>query len=654
MQTQEGLPDARERVVGSYVLKRRLGSGAMGEVWLGWHRYTESLAAVKLLKEHPALRGRARRFFDRERRIIGRLSHPNVISLYEVGPDHIAMAYVDGPNLAQRVMNGIEPTLAISYALQIASALSHAHALGVVHRDVKPGNIFIDGKGNAFLGDFGLATLTEEDADARSLRAGTPGYMPPEQLRGAGVGPAADQFALGRTLLEMLAGGPVSPHLEQALSQLPAETPAELRAILETACAPEADQRFRSMEELSLALRRISFDAGAPPLRLAPELRVRAPFAWCSAPSRVERVSHDVARADYEMGQIERTGLVQTGAARRLLANAGLEKLGFSMYAHESRLGSVADSAVLARASDIVVLVHGTLCTRKVWSAVAANICRSRPQVIVLAPDVLGSGESTWDPKAPPECFTTQALVSTLASWLEILGVRELPTVLVAHSASATALLGVSDERFGERTSRVAVTPVFPPASLRLRWGLRAVAVLLLVLGRVDFLRRWLGRAAFLLGPATRTYTRVERERMLEQFLQVPAPVLARFCRSLADARPEPADRLDRCAIVVAKDDPVAPEAEVLETLDALGFPRRSVHRITGSGHVPHMESDEHPEWTLRNFDELARIAESMLMSAREGAPSSTVIASTVLVSSDAESDASGPDAPHPTPGGEA
>lgn len=98
----------------------------------------------------------------------------------------------------------------------------------------------------------------------------------------------------------------------------------------------------------------------------------------------------------------------------------------------------------------------------------------------------------------------------------------------------------------------------------------------------------------------------------------------------------------------------MAPEAEVLETLDALGFPRRSVHRITGSGHVPHMESDEHPEWTLRNFDELARIAESMLMSAREGAPSSTVIASTVLVSSDAESDASGPDAPHPTPGGEA
>ncbi|MBK9000584.1 MAG: hypothetical protein IPM35_33095 [Myxococcales bacterium] len=94
MQTQEGLPDARERVVGSYVLERRLGSGATGEVWLGWHPHTESLAAVKLLEEHPALRGRARR----ERHIIGRLSYSNVINLYEVGPDHIAMTYGDGPN----------------------------------------------------------------------------------------------------------------------------------------------------------------------------------------------------------------------------------------------------------------------------------------------------------------------------------------------------------------------------------------------------------------------------------------------------------------------------------------------------------------------------------------------------------------------------
>ncbi|MBI3204434.1 MAG: protein kinase [Myxococcales bacterium] len=617
----------------------------MGEVWLGWHRHTESLAAVKLLKEHPALRGRARRFFDRERRVIGRLSHPNVISLYEVGPDHIAMAYVDGPNLAERVMNGIEPALALSYTLQIASALAHAHGLGVVHRDVKPGNILLDSLGNAFLGDFGLATLAGESLDGSTLRAGTPGYMAPEQVRGVGVGPLADQFALGRTLLEMLAGGPVSPHLEQALAQLPDAVPESLRSIVRRACATDPQERFPDMAELGEALSRVQFRGSAPPVRLAPELRVRAPFAWCSGATRVERVSHDVARADYELSEVARAGLVPASAATALLAQAGLTKLGFSMYAHESRLGQIADSMVLARASDIVVLVHGTFCSRAVWSVVASNLCRNHPQVVVLVPDVLGSGESTFDPGAPDACFSTQGLVDLLQRWLDLLGVRELPTVLAGHSAAATALLGVADEHLGERTSRVAVTPVFPSTRWHLRWALSFAASTLAVLGRFAALRRWVGRLVFLNGPAMRAYKPSERERMLEQFLRIPAGPLAAFCRSLAAARPERGDRLDRCAIVVAKDDPVAPERQVLETLDGLGFPRRSVHKVSGPGHAPHLEHADHPEWTLRAFDELARITELMLMSAREGSPSSTVMASTVIASSDASDGASRPEA---------
>ncbi|MBK7580229.1 MAG: protein kinase [Myxococcales bacterium] len=643
MEARDQRSDSRERVVGSYALKRRLGSGAMGEVWLGWHQNTESLAAIKLLRQDPALRGRARRFFDRERRIIGRLSHPNIVGLYEVGPTHIAMAYVDGPNLAQRVMNGIEPRQALSYALQIASALSHAHDVGVVHRDVKPGNILLDSRGNAFLADFGLATLVEEDNEARSMRAGTPGYMPPEQHRGAGVGPAADQFALGRTLLEMLAGGPVSPHIDQAVLQLPAGTPAELVTILKRACAPEAIDRFRSMDDFSHALGSVSPEGNAPPLRLAAELRVRAPFAWCSAATRTLQVSHDVARADYTLGAIEQAGVLPAGAAAGLLADAGLSELGFSLYAHESRLGSVADSAMLARASDVVVLVHGSLCTRSVWSAVAANICRNNPLAVVLVPDVLGSGESKWSPTAPPGSASTQRLVRTLVAWLELLGVRELPTVLLAHSAAATALLGVTDDDLGERTTRVAVTPIFPSTLAPLRVALHVTALLLETFGRFSLIKRWLGWASFMFGPATRGYTVVERERMLHQFLALPAPALAELCRSLARAKPEPSDRLDRCAIVVSTDDPVAPEAHVRKTLDALGFPPRSIHTITGAGHMPQFQSEEHPEWTLRNVDDLVRIAESMLVSAREGDPSSTVVASTVLESTGDASAPSGP-----------
>ncbi len=312
------------------------------------------------------------------------------------------------------------------------------------------------------MGDFGLATIAGESLDGTSLRAGTPGYMAPEQIRGVGVGPAADQFALGRTLLEMLAGGPVSPHIDQALAQLPESIPEALRTIVRRACAPEPGERYESMGDFAEALSGISFRGNAPPVRLAPELRVRAPFAWCSAARSVERVSHDVARADYAVSAIERADLLPKGSVRSLLASAGLTELAFSMYAHESRLGSIADSMVLSRATDIVVLVHGTLCTRAVWSAVAANICRNHPQAVVLAPDLLGAGESPFDEGAALDCFTTTNLVDTLERWLDLLGVRELPTVLVGHSASATALLGVSDERLGERTSRVAVTPVFP------------------------------------------------------------------------------------------------------------------------------------------------------------------------------------------------
>jgi pimeloyl-ACP methyl ester carboxylesterase len=155
--------------------------------------------------------------------------------------------------------------------------------------------------------------------------------------------------------------------------------------------------------------------------------------------------------------------------------------------------------------------------------------------------------------------------------------------------------------------------------------------VLLSIVGRVQLFRRWIGELVLLHSPDTARYREAERQMMMEQFLQVPVAVLSRFMRALADARPEPGDRLDRCAIVVSDDDPVAPEAHVLSTLDRLGFPRRSIVRTVGAGHVPHMELEEHPEWTARNVDEIVRLTESMLLSAREGAPSSTVIASTLL-----------------------
>jgi hypothetical protein len=188
----------------------------------------------------------------------------------------------------------------------------------------------------------------------------------------------------------------------------------------------------------------------------------------------------------------------------------------------------------------------------------------------------------------------------------------------------------------GERTSRVALTPVFPLVDRRLRWSLSFATLMLRTLCRIEPLRRLIGRLVLLYGPDTRRYAPAERQEMYDRFLELSPRALAYLTTAVARAVPAATDRLDRCVIVVGKHDPLAPEEQTLAALDQLGFPARSLHRMAEGGHLPHAEEDEHPEWTLRNVDHLARIVESMLLSAREGSPESTLVASTVLATTDA------------------
>src|SRR5205823_5058416 len=152
----------------------------------------------------------------REGAIIARLAHPHIVRLFELGDEHIATQLVDGSDLGRRLRSGVDVASARRIAVQIGSALAYAHGRGVVHRDVKPGNLFVDRNGNAFLGDFGLATLPE-DHPAQVVRGGTPGFMAPEQARGEAVGPAADQYSLARTVVEILAGGSDGADVDDAL-----------------------------------------------------------------------------------------------------------------------------------------------------------------------------------------------------------------------------------------------------------------------------------------------------------------------------------------------------------------------------------------------------------------------------------------------------
>ena len=162
--------------LGPYVLVSPIGAGGMGEVWKARDTRLDRIVAVKRLKGQHTAR------FEQEARAIAALNHPHICQLYDVGPDYLVMEFVDGAPL--RGPSSAEEALRL--AIQIASALDEAHEKGILHRDLKPGNIMVTAKGSTKLLDFGLAKLvTTEDSDVtRTMEGtvmGTASYMAPEQ-----------------------------------------------------------------------------------------------------------------------------------------------------------------------------------------------------------------------------------------------------------------------------------------------------------------------------------------------------------------------------------------------------------------------------------------------------------------------------------------
>jgi hypothetical protein len=619
-------------VAGDYQLLRRLGSGAMGEVWLGRHTLTETFAAVKMLRQNVKSRERVLKTFDRERRAIGRLGHPHIVALFDVGPDWLATAYVDGTDLARRLKTPIDPGAAVHITLQIASALAHAHAYGVVHRDVKPSNILIDTAGNAFLADFGLALLPEALDDEH--RVGTPAFMAPEQARGELAAPPADQYALGRTLCEMLVGGTLPIDPKAALAELPAELPAALRAAVARATEAAPADRYLQVSDFAAALAAVELASFPPPRRLAPEVRVRTPFRWTAGSERTEMLAPDLQRADFRLSALASARLFDAPALARFGERSGYGDLGFTVYGNSGRLGRLTDASAFARATEVVVLVHGMFCDRESWALVAPSVCRDNAQALVIAVDHSGFGASRFAEAVPAdEHCAPRGLVAMLMALLELLGVRDLPTVLVGHSMAGASLLTVRDDEVGERVSRLAITPVFPAVDARYRRLLKVAASLVPVLGAVGPLRKLM---ASFFASAAREYTEREKQMMAAQFLSVSPAVVASVSRQYARSTPAKGDQLQRCMVLIGENDPVAP-ARILEpALDALGFPRTHVRRLaTTGGHFPHAEQTMHPEWTMRNVADLTVWISAMLRASSEGTPMPTEVASTLIGSSD-------------------
>ena len=196
-----------------YRLERPLGHGGMASVHLARDTELDRPVAVKLLAENLSGDESVHRRFVREARLAARLSHPNVVSVFDAGEDggrpYIVMEYVDGENLAELLARRgrIPPDEARGLALQAAQGLAHAHAAGLVHRDVKPQNLILRRDGTLKVADFGIARAAEATALTQAGTVlGTAAYLSPEQALGEEVTPATDVYSLGVVLYELLTG----------------------------------------------------------------------------------------------------------------------------------------------------------------------------------------------------------------------------------------------------------------------------------------------------------------------------------------------------------------------------------------------------------------------------------------------------------------
>lgn len=236
------LDDPEQRDFGDYELKSHLGQGGMGVVYLARQKSLDREVAVKLLAAGPWASTDFIEQFRREARSAARMAHPNIVPIYEIGQyaelNFYAMRLVRGPSLATVLarQEGMAPLAAATLMRTVAEAVDYAHRLGVLHLDLKPGNLLIDENGAPQVADFGLARQLDETLSAEATEvSGTPSYMAPEQaeLRRHRLSPATDIYGLGAILYEALTGRPpfVGGNAQETLQRLLAEEPPRPRQL---------------------------------------------------------------------------------------------------------------------------------------------------------------------------------------------------------------------------------------------------------------------------------------------------------------------------------------------------------------------------------------------------------------------------------------
>jgi serine/threonine-protein kinase len=272
------------RVVAGYRIEERIGRGGMGLVYRAEHINLRRRAAIKIIAPELAETSGFRERFNREARIAAALQHPNIVTVYDAGEEdgllYLAMQYIEGSDLSSvlRSQGRLRPYRAIDVCRQVAAALDAAHGMGLIHRDVKPANVLIEGR-VAFLTDFGL-TKRIEGSQTQLTKAGdvvgTIHYVAPEQIEGGRVDARTDIYSLGCLLFHCLTGelpfardtdvAVIYAHLSEdppRLTSVRPELPGGLDAVIAKALEKAPERRFQTCADLMSAARAV-IDAAGP------------------------------------------------------------------------------------------------------------------------------------------------------------------------------------------------------------------------------------------------------------------------------------------------------------------------------------------------------------------------------------------------------